>query len=796
DSNEESHLLDRCRASAAISSDTDVIAFGALVYGMTVSNISREGLASLEKSLSVLHSVDDQSVPLHALYTLTTRYHLMEDERQALKLAQELRTLGRTLRIGRAELNAHERMLGIYFEQNYWSLALQEGRAAVRLAEWAGDKAGLVSAHINLGACQIHVGQRDAAAAEYQRALTAASGEGGSFVSLAAANLVQVLLDLDRVPEAAASAALAVQQARTSNSWTLSRALMSRSHVAFAQKRFDIAYDDAAEAIAVGRGQNENLESEALAAEADALACLDRVDDARAIFHRAISKIEARTGRVGEKEARAQFFSDHRSAYLSMIRVLAENGEFTEALWLAERATARVLLGAIKDISSDPMLLLSAEQKATLASLNQRIQQLNGKLIHGSEADQPLLAVRLNELRDELARFRILRTIEHSEHGDQGKISIADTDAMNIDLGPDTAALEYIVDSDHTTLLVAYNTKSGMRVDGYRIEINQKALNEKVDHFTGLMAARNYDYKRDADDLYRLLIGPALGEISRFHVICIIPNGSLWRLPFHVLAPQAGQPLLVSHTVYYAPSLAYVQEAKGMAMHRAHEHARDLVAFGNPMPGSLPSGSMRGFTAGDLRSLPDAAREAIGIAAIYGPGRSRVYTGTAARASIFRSEAPKYRILHIGTHAILDDHAPMNSALVFMGDSPDFDDGILDAREISSMTLNADLAVLAACDTALGRVDEGEGMLGLSWSFMIAGATTTVVSQWSVDSRATSILMLEFYRRLERGESIAEALRHAALSVRSRPQYAHPFYWAPFISSGDGAARMSSMERR
>jgi CHAT domain-containing protein len=102
------------------------------------------------------------------------------------------------------------------------------------------------------------------------------------------------------------------------------------------------------------------------------------------------------------------------------------------------------------------------------------------------------------------------------------------------------------------------------------------------------------------------------------------------------------------------------------------------------------------------------------------------------------------------------------------------------------MSLPADLAVLSACETGRGRVSQGEGLVGLSWAFSVAGCPTTIVSQWKVDSRSTSRLMRRFPRDLSDGRPTADALRAAALAVKADPLYAHPFYWAGFVVMGPG----------
>jgi CHAT domain-containing protein len=176
---------------------------------------------------------------------------------------------------------------------------------------------------------------------------------------------------------------------------------------------------------------------------------------------------------------------------------------------------------------------------------------------------------------------------------------------------------------------------------------------------------------------------------------------------------------------------------------------------------------------------------------MYGAAYSTVYTGAEAREERAKAEAGGYRILHFATHGILNDRNPMYSHLLqARADGDANEDGLLEAWEILKLNLNANLAVLSACETARGRIGAGEGMIGLSWALFVAGCPTTVVSQWKVDSAGATELMLEFHRRLKAspngGFSAARALREAALKLRRTGAYRHPFYWAGFVVAGKG----------
>jgi CHAT domain-containing protein len=196
----------------------------------------------------------------------------------------------------------------------------------------------------------------------------------------------------------------------------------------------------------------------------------------------------------------------------------------------------------------------------------------------------------------------------------------------------------------------------------------------------------------------------------------------------------------------------------------------------------------------ELGPLPEAERQVNLLKQLYGPGECKVYVGLDAREDRVKAEASQSTILHIAAHGVLNDKSPMYSHLV-LSQSADggTEDGLLEAWEIIKLELKADLVVLSACETARGRIGSGEGMIGLAWACFLAGAPTTVVSQWKVESSSTTELMVDFHRRLlgktadHRRVGKAEALRRAALRLLRNRRYNHPFYWAAFIVVGDGS---------
>ena len=162
---------------------------------------------------------------------------------------------------------------------------------------------------------------------------------------------------------------------------------------------------------------------------------------------------------------------------------------------------------------------------------------------------------------------------------------------------------------------------------------------------------------------------------------------------------------------------------------------------------------------------------------------------TAAKQTLTGRDLRRYRILHFATHGVLNTEHPELSGLVLslVDQGGNAIDGFLRLHEIYNLDLDADLVVLSACRTALGKEVYGEGLVGLTRGFMYAGATRVVSTVWNVDDRASAQLMARFYEAmLTKRLAPARALREAQLSLLAEPRWADPHYWAAFGLQGDG----------
>jgi CHAT domain-containing protein len=230
--------------------------------------------------------------------------------------------------------------------------------------------------------------------------------------------------------------------------------------------------------------------------------------------------------------------------------------------------------------------------------------------------------------------------------------------------------------------------------------------------------------------------------------------------------------------------VSYTPSATALAAIQGHSGGGGIVALGDPLFHA------QGQPAGGLEPLPNTAAE---LAVIQQLARSRdieVLVGAqASRSRLLSSMAlADAQIIHIATHGTADEHDPSRSGLWLAaedGDGP----GFLSVPDILGLDLRASMVALSACETGLGRIERGEGVLGLSRSFMASGANSVLVSLWKVNDASTALLMRDFYEGLlkkkrERARSLADAKRRLLKKKETRS----PFHWAAFILVGaDGA---------
>jgi len=298
------------------------------------------------------------------------------------------------------------------------------------------------------------------------------------------------------------------------------------------------------------------------------------------------------------------------------------------------------------------------------------------------------------------------------------------------------------------------------------------------------------------------LLKPALSSFDNdIEKLIIIPDNFLNNVPFECLLSKLPTEnlnyidlpyLLRDYTFSYSPSLSLF--TKIFAENKKRKNS--IVAFAPEHIKTEETDTTCDHAAkirnGEM-SLPFAKEEVAFLREHFG---AYSFTGKKVSETQFKEHAPDYGIIHIATHAIVDNEVPENSRFIFSSiDS--LNDGELELWEIHQMKLNASLAFLSACETGLGKIEQGEGTISLARSFFVAGCPSVIMSLWRVDDKSTSITSKQFYNYLNMGHEKDEALRTAKLDYIKRGEtssavMSHPYYWAGLICMGDTKAVFDS----
>lgn len=302
--------------------------------------------------------------------------------------------------------------------------------------------------------------------------------------------------------------------------------------------------------------------------------------------------------------------------------------------------------------------------------------------------------------------------------------------------------------------------------------------------------------ERAVRDLGAMLLGPVAGELGSQRLV-VVADGALQIVPFNALVVPGSPavPLIVSHEISRLPSPSVLAALRLQAQRRTP--ATELIAvfadgvFSKDDPrlnGKQTRAASRDHGIPGFERLPYTRREAEAILALVPPDRAFSAMGfEATREAALDPKLASFQILHFATHGWLDERLPALSGLALT----QFDregrarDGFLRAHEISSLRLAADLVVLSACETALGKDVRGEGLMSLTRAFMNAGVPRVVVSLWKVNDEATAHLMVLFYKALKDGLPPAAALRQAQIAMSRDPVWSAPAHWAGFVLQGD-----------
>ncbi len=447
--------------------------------------------------------------------------------------------------------------------------------------------------------------------------------------------------------------------------------------------------------------------------------------------------------------------------YAHAATLLIGTGDTARSFDLTERARARTLLDQLANFQPkgkrEPRGDLLREEwslRAEIESMETTLKRSRTEAAFDPAAVREIqsrLPLKRNEYEDLLTRLK-LADPEYASFRTVAPLTLHDVQGL---IGKDTTLISYFV-TDRMTLAFVI---TGDSFRALALGASAADLKNKIDWFRRF-ASKSESQAGTMKELYEQLISP-LEQYIKTPRVGVIPHGVLNYLPFAALT-NGSRYLGERYSIFYLPSasaLRFLRQSRT-------QPGNHLLAVAQSRANGLPF-------------LRHANEESAGVAALF---HTKAFgSGEISRAEFLRM-APRYRILHIAAHGELDPANPLFSRIWLA--PKEGDGGALAVHEVYDLELpRTDLVVLSACETQLGARSNGDDIVGLNRAFLYAGASSVIASLWTVDDQATAALMRSFYTHLKRGMGKAEALQAAQSSTREK--YAHPYYWAGFVLTGD-----------
>lgn len=576
---------------------------------------------------------------------------------------------------------------------------------------------------------------------------------------------------------------------------------------------------------------------------------LGNLEAALPFIEQALDISERLRANVGSPDARAAYFSGVRKYYdacrdilMQLNQLRAGEGFDTRAFFISERSRARLLLDLAKEWQIDLREGATAELLRNERHVNAMIQSLTRYQYELSlskrrdSTDTAEVDQRMDQLRAEHDEIQAKLRAQTPKETSVVRLELNDLEQFQKELqGANAMLLEYSVGDERSYLwaITAGSVHSYELPPRKDLEVAVRevydlmTIRQRLDagvygDYRAIIEAADACYPEKAAQLSRMLLGPVAGLLGTKRLI-VVTEGALQYIPFGALPlPESGPTqsetpsyLIQTNEIVVLPSMSTLLTLRA-ARHRAASLGKVVAVIADPVfrpqDERVKSRQLSETTVHAASSLVDqalpqalrdggpsrliyAAEEADAIVEAAPWGTTMVAKGFDASREIAMSpRVGEYQIVHFATHGFLDSEHPQLSAIVLsMVDQNGVEkNGFMPLHDIYSLDLSAELTVLSACQTALGKDIKGEGMVGLTHSFMSAGSRSVVSSLWKVDDRATEILMSDFYQSMLRnGLPPITALRAAKLKMIQDKRWNQPYYWAGFVFQGDYESRIT-----
>ncbi|GBC78365.1 Regulatory protein AfsR [bacterium HR08] len=805
------------------------LAEAVLLYAQQTADALRKAIGKFEEAARLYRALDDRRKEAESLHWAGFISHLIGETRKALEYYGQALAIHRAVGNRQGEATTLTNIGAVYAALGERQKALEYLGQALPIFRAIGDRQGEATTLNNIGQVYSDLGERQKAleyfgqALPIRRAIGDRQGEATTLHNIGVA--YSALGERQKALEYYGQA-LPIFRAigdRQGEARTLSN--IGAVYAALGENQKALEYYGQALPIFRAIGDREW--------EASALGRIARIErdrgelaQARTRIEAALELIESLRAAAPGPELRATFLASKRDDYEFYIDLLVQlderepgRGHDRAAFQASERARARSLLELLTEARMEVRQGIAPELKERERAVHARITGIQSQLLRVMSRAKPnpaevaALEEALKRADAEREQVELEIRRKHPRYAALQYPVPVGVSAVQEVLDEQTALLEYVLTRERALLFVI--TRADFRV--LRLGASPATIRERVEKLRAAIAEGPQwtafsNYVLNARWLYQDLIQPAEKWLAGKRKLIIVPDGILHYLPFEVLVtkseltvePRELSYLVRDYAVGYVPSASVLVELSRPEAERSKPE-KTLVAYADPVYGEPDEASAVGKALrsmwGELRRLPRlpySRQEVERIARLYPDAEVTLFLGTDAREENVKSGEPaRYRFVHFAAHGVLNEKQPQYSGIVLTvgatrsGSSAARDqakevteDGLLQVYEIFNLKLTADVVVLSACETGLGREVRGEGMVGLTRAFLYAGAQAVVVSLWKVADPATAEVMMRFYRQMKAGVGKAEALRRARLELLREGRYLHPFYWAPFVLVG------------
>ena len=839
--NEFREALDYFNQTLALAStlgDARLEAGAANYAGAVLDTLADVGkaLEHFHRALKLAREVGWRLAEANALNNIGKIYNDAADWQKALEYYHQALPIIKSLGSKRNEAVILNNIGIVYNLSGEQEKALDYLQQSLALYRAVGEKDSEAYTLVNIGRVYVRMSEFQKALDQYQQAqaiqkqngIQAQEGEtlGEMGVAYAAQGQIDKALEYQR--QAVES------QHKAGNLRREALALTNLGKVYNLLEQPDKALEQFNQALAIVRSIDASVAAAALEGIARAEQKRGNLAGARKQITESLALIETVRARSSSLQMRASYRASVEKAYEFYIDVLMQQhaanpaqGYDAHALQASERGRARSLLEQLNEAQIDirqgvdsGLIEKERDLSRVLNAKAQREMQL--KLRKASTEELAALQKEISALEDEYQQVQAEIRKTSPQYSALTQPQLLGLKEIQQQLDPNSVLLEYSLGEAHSYLWAVTPDSLKSYVLPKREEIQKIAQQvyqslvarsvvkslETVDQRKERIAQADEQFKQSASELSRLILAPAAAELGSKRLI-VVPDGALQYVPFAALSVSSLTPLILDHEVVSLPSAsAFAVQRQNLAARKPAPKGVAVIA--DPVfsptdprlkiPGAetdatastriiehLPSGANGGQAS--IPRLPFTRWEADQILAVAPAGANLKALDFYANRSIATSgELSNYRYVHFATHGYLDTTRANLSAIVLsMVDANGKpQDGFLRTHDIYNLKLPAELVVLSACETGLGKDVQGEGLEGLTRGFMYAGARRVVMSLWNVNDKATASLMQRLYTGMLRGNKTpAAALRAAQIEMLRTKQWQSPYYWAAFMMQGE-----------